>query len=217
MIVVLGSRHDAAATALVERWPHSALCSAEDLVSEGWVWEERRRTWVIDGARVDDREVTGVFIRRAGVYPEELITTHQADRAFLAAECRAFLMYVLATTGARVVNPVSDGAFGEEALRPERWTPRATELGIAIRPLRITHDGPMSLPSSVTAIEVAAGEVFGDASSLHDPARALTSALSLAWGVLLFDEDGRLVTITTSRAPSDAAASVLHRWLETRS
>jgi hypothetical protein len=217
MIVVLGSRHDAAATALLERWPHSALCSAEDLVSEGWVWGERRRTWVIDGGPVDDREVTGVFIRRSGVYPEELITTQQTDRAFLAAECRAFLMYALATTGARVVNPVSDGAFGEEALRPERWTVRATELGIAVRPLRLTNDGPMSLPSSVTAIEVAAGEVFGHAPALRDRARALTSALSLAWCVLLFDEDERLITITTARPPGDAAVPALHRWLERRS
>ena len=126
VIVVAGSRHDPVATDLAEQWPDAALCSAEDLTASGWIWPSRPgdgpATWVVDGAVVPDSQVTGVFVRRATVYAEELTATHPDDRAYLAAEAHAFLVYVLHRTAATVVNPVDDGgAFGESALRPEHW------------------------------------------------------------------------------------------------
>jgi hypothetical protein len=43
--------------------------------------------------------------------------------------------------------------------------------------------------------------------------RRLVDALAIAWGVLIFDERHRLVTITAEPRPSDAAAATLGRLL----
>lgn len=220
MIVVVGSSHDSVATDLVASWPQAALCSAEDLVRPGWVWhhgQSASRTWVVDAKRVSDSDVTGVFVRRPTVYPEELMTTHPADRAFLASETHAFLTFVLATTSARVVNPVIEGAFGEEALRPHRWSAAASELGIPIRPLRVTSEPQRRTTYRTSQVEVVGDEVFGDVPQrLLDISGRLAQRLGLGWGVFLFDARSRLVTVTASRRPSDVAAAALGHFLEAR-
>lgn len=220
MIVVVGSSHDSVATDLVALWPQAALCSAEDLVSPRWVWRHRQpasRTWVVEGKQISDDHVTGVFVNRASVYAEELMTTHPDDRAFLASEIHAFLVFVLATTSARVVNPINEGAFGEPALRPHRWTQLALQLGIPLRPLRVTSESRRPTRYRTFTVEVVGDEVFGDAPrSLHESARRLAGALEIGWGVFVFDSRKRLVTVTTARRPSEVAAAALGRLLETK-
>ena len=218
MIVVVGSRHDSVATDLVALWPNAALCSAEDLVHAGWVWHQAQpasRIWVVDSRPVSDDDVTGVFIRRATVYPQELRTIHPDDRNFLASECHAFLTFVLATTSARVVNPVNEGTFGEHALRPYRWTTAASKLGISVRPLRVTSEARRPVRYRTFQVEVAGDEVIGDAPSRTLYAtRVMAEALGINWGVFVFDARHRLVTVTTARRPSDAAAAALGRLLK---
>src|SRR4029450_746262 len=88
-------------------------CGAAHPPPPGWRWpvaSPEPARWVVDGRVVDDHEVTGVFVRRTHVYPEELVSTHPDDRAYLAAESTAFLIFVLSRTAARVVNPVAAGA-----------------------------------------------------------------------------------------------------------
>src|ERR1051325_11515909 len=220
MIGVGGSSHDSVAPDLVASWPQAALCSAEDLVRPGWVWrhgQSASRTWVVDAKRVSDGDLTGEFVRGATVYPEELMTTHPADRAFLASETHAFLTFVLATTSARVVNPVIEGAFGEEALRPHRWSAAASELGISIRPLRGTSEPRRRTTYRTSQVEVVGDEVFGDVPRrLLDSSRRLAQALGIGWGVFLFDARSRLVTVTASRRPSGVAAVALGHFLEAR-
>ena len=111
MIVVVGSRHDLWLRNLSRhgRMQHSVPLK---ILFGRRVWRYGRtasRTWVVDTKRVCDDDVTGVFVRRPTVYPEELTSTHPEDRPFLASEIHSFLTFVLATTSARVVNPVSDG------------------------------------------------------------------------------------------------------------
>ena len=218
MIVVVGSRHDSVAADLVASWPDAALCSAEDFVHQGWVWRHRQpesRTWIINAKPVRDEDVTGVFIRRPTVYAEELATIDPADRTFLASEIHAFLTFVLATTSARVVNPVIDGAFGEEALRPERWTAIASELGISLRPLRVASWQRRRTRYRTFEVEVVGDEVFGNAPlRIFEGALKLTRALGLAWGVFLFDARYRLITISGARRPSDAATDALASLLK---
>lgn len=220
MIVVVGSSHDSVATDLVASWPQAALCSAEDLVRPGWVWRHKQpasQTWVVDAKQVSDDDVTGVFVRRPTIYPEELMTTHPADRAFLASEIHAFLTFVLATTSARVVNSVIEGAFGEEALRPHRWTAAALKLGISVRPLRVSNEPLRRTTYRTSEVEVVGDEAFGDVPPrLLDSGRRLAQALGIGWGVFLFDARHRLVTVTTARRPSGAAAAALGRFLEAR-
>ncbi|HZF18443.1 MAG TPA: hypothetical protein VE008_01915 [Burkholderiales bacterium] len=218
MIVVVGSRHDPVAADLIALWPQAALCSAEDLVSPGWVWRHGRpasRSWIVDAKPIRDEDVTGVFIRRSSVYAEELATTHPADRSFLAAEAHAFLSFVLATTSARVVNPVIGGAFGEEALRPERWTAVASEMGIPVRPVRVTSEARRRAGYRTYEVEVVGSEVFGKGPArVLDGALRLAGKLDMAWGVLLFDTRHRLVAATGAQRPGEQATAALRRLLE---
>ena len=218
MIVVVGSRHDLVAQELVASWPDAALCSAEDLVRPGWVWRYGRtasRTWVVDTKRVCDDDVTGVFVRRPTVYPEELTSTHPEDRPFLASEIHSFLTFVLATTSARVVNPVSDGAFGEEALRPHRWVAAASEVGISIRPLRVTSEPGRQTRYRTCEVQVVGDEIFGDVPRrFADSARRLAQALGIGWAIFLFDAQLRLVTVTAARRPSNEAVAALAHLLQ---
>jgi hypothetical protein len=220
MIVIVGSRHDPVARGLAGAWPEAALCSAEDLVSPGWVWpleppkgDRRRpaRKWVIAGDVVDDRELTGIFLRRSAVYPEELAGVHREDRAYLAAEAQAFLSCVLATTAARVVNPVVDGAFGEEALRPDRWPLAAQAAGLAMHPIRMcSKPRRSSVQGTSRVVEVVGGDVIGDAPQrLRSGAAGLTADLGLSWATCIFDQQHRLVTITAARPPGPVAAAAL--------
>jgi hypothetical protein len=218
MIVVVGSRHDSVSTGLVASWTRAALCSAEDFISPGWVWrhgQSASRTWIVNTKQVRDEDITGVFVRRTTIYAEELATIHPADRAFLTSEVHAFLTFILATTSARVVNPVIDGAFGEEALRPERWTALASEVGISVRPFRVTSEPRRRTRYRTYEVEVVGDEAFGDAPArVLEGARRLAREMGLAWGAFLFDARYRLITISGARRPSDAAADALASLLK---
>jgi hypothetical protein len=219
VIVVVGSRHDPVVTELVERWPGAALCSAEDLTRPGWVWPSSATggppMWVVDGAPVADADVSGVFVRRATVYAEELTGTHAEDRTYLAAEIHAFLVYVLHRTGATVVNPVDDGgAFGEAALRPERWMAVAASLGVAVAPFRVRSARRPRPAEATELVEVVGGTALGPAPpELGAAAIAVCEGVGLQWAVLTFDRRGRLTAITTTARPSDEAVDHLGELL----
>ena len=215
MIVVVGSRHDTVATDLVQLWPDAALCSAEDLTRPGWFWPSRRAagsaTWVIDGAVVPDSRVSGVFVRRATVYPDELTGTHPDDRGYLAAEAHAMLVYALHRTAATVVNPVTDGgAFGEAALRPEHWMAVAGSAGAKVAPLVLRSTRRPRPATATTLVEVVGTQHVGEvAATLSDVAVEVCAALGLKWAALAFDRRRRLTAITTRSRPSAAAAARL--------
>jgi hypothetical protein len=220
VIVVLGSRHDKVAVALVDAWPSARLCSAEDLTRPGWACSlgtRRAQTWVVDGTVVDDDLVTGVFVRRSAVYAEELVTTHPDDRAYLAAEAQAFLVFMLAATRATVVNPVADGTLGDGVLRPDRWMRAAPDAGLVVAPLRLTHRPISRRPRKTFSVEVVGDQAFGDAPA--EPLRgavALARTLDLYYGTFVFDGRRRLITITTAPPPSVQAAAALGRLLAAR-
>jgi hypothetical protein len=213
MIVVIGSRHDTVAAALVDAWPNAALCSAEDLTRPGWVWRLNRSQssrWVIGGEIVDDEDITGVFVRRSAIYPEEFLSTHPDDRTYLAAETQAFLIFVLAATRALVATPVADGALGDEAIRPERWILMARQAGVSVAPLRLTSNRLHRRQLHPVVVEVVGSEVFGNA-PLQSKAAALkiVHQLNLLWAAVVFDGRHRLLTITSARPPCDEAVHAL--------
>jgi hypothetical protein len=217
VIVVVGSRHDPVARGLVEALPSALLCGADDLTRSGWVWplgSPEDACWVVEGRVVPDREVTGVWVRRNYVYPEELVGTHPDDREYLAAEATAFLVFVLSRTGARVVNPVGDGALGDDIVRPERWMPVAAAAGVPVRPLRMRAGDGLTPPPRTTRATVAGGEVFGDATpARRRAAQAMAAALGLPYVVFVFDGQRRLVTLSTLMAPGDDEIAALAGFL----
>ena len=206
---------------MVEALPSAVLCSAEDLTRPGWVWplsSPERSRWVVNGSVIDDREVTGVFVRRSCVYPEELVSTHPDDRAYLAAESTAFLAFVLSRTAARVVNPVADGALGDDAIRPERWMPAAADLGLNPASLRLKPNGSVRPPVKAATAEVVGRDVFGDAPArLRAAATELAAALGLIYAAFVFDSKRRLVAVSAGRPPSEAALVALGSVLGRRS
>lgn len=221
MIVVVGSRHDPVAVALARSWPSAALCAAEDLVRPGWRWRSATLTtrqdggrWVVDGEIVNDADVTGVFVRRSGVYPEEFPSTHPDDRAYLAAESHAFLVFLLSATRATVANPVVDGALGEEAIRAERWLAAAAQAKTEVVPLRVTDDGVPRRAAEHFVVEVVGDEAFGLASTgVKMAARRIVRRLGLAWATVLFDRRQRLLAVTAARPPGEQAIAALGRLL----
>lgn len=220
MIVVLGSRFDTVADSLVRALPAAALCSAEDLTLPGWLWPlgpGDANRWVIQGKVVDDREITGVLVRRTWVYPEELVQTHPDDREYLAAEALAFLTFVLARTGARVINPVQGGAIGEEIFRIERWLPAAVDAGLELKPLRLSARREAAAADFAFTIEVVGSDAFGSPSSdLATKSINFVRLLGLAYAVLVFDAENRLAAISASSSPSSAALPALAALLSRR-
>ena len=219
MIVVIGSRHDTVATDLAAGWLDAALCSAEDLMRPGWVWPSEpgdiQATWVVAGEVVPDCDVTGAFVRRATVYADELTGTHPDDRAYMAAEAHAVLVYVLHRTAAVVVNPVDDGgAFGEGVLRPEHWMAVASSLGLEVAPLNLRSNSQTQRVGATDLVEVVGDQSLGSsAASTGDAAVSICASLRLRWAVVAFDEQARLTAITTRPRPSDRAAAHLERLL----
>ena len=170
--------------------------------------------WVVDGEIVNDAEVTGVFVRRSGVYPEEFPSTHPDDRAYLAAESPAFLVFLLSATRATVANPVVDGAFGEEAIRAERWLAAAAQAKTEVVPLRVTDDGVPRRAAEHFVVEVVGDEAFGLASTgVKMAARRIVRRLGLAWATVLFDRRQRLLAVTAARPPGEQAIAALGRLL----
>ncbi len=219
MIVVVGSRHDGVAAALVGAWPGAELCSAEDIAQPGWIWRTDATVpsrWVIGNRPVADDEVTGVFVRRSCFYPEEFTSTHADDRAYLAAEAHAFLVFVLGATRATVASPVTDGALGDEAVRPERWIPAALESGFAVSPLRLTSRRARPRRLHPYAVEVVGDEAFGAPSErLRAACIAMADCLGMKWATIVFDGHHRVLAVTSTQPPTAAAVAALGRMLAT--
>ncbi len=219
MILVLGSRHDPVAAALVRDWPRAALCSAQDLTRAGWCWHSPAASagparWVVDGQPLDDEQVSGVFVRRSTVYAQELQNTHHEDRSYLASELHALLVFVLASTRARVANPVADGGMGDEALRHERWLPVALACGLRVAPLRLASGKALSRHWQVRQLQAVGEQVFGAA-----PPRVVAAVsgvlqrLGLQWAHFIFDARWQLRSISCASTPGREAAAALGRLL----
>ena len=171
--------------------------------------------WVVDGEVVGDDEISGVFVRRSAVYPEEFLSTHPDDRSYLAAEAHAFLVFVLAETRATVANPVADGALGDEAIRPERWISAAGDAGLSVAPLRLTESPPRRTPAS-TRLSSRWSATRPSGMGRHGrrlAALRIAHELDLLWATVVFDGRHRLLTVTSARPPGDDAVDALGRLL----
>ena len=221
MIVVVGSRHDPVAVALARSWPCRRPVRGGGLGATGLALAigdidhaAGCGRWVVDGEIVNDADVTGVFVRRSGVYPEEFPSTHPDDRAYLAAESHAFLVFLLSATRATVANPVVDGALGEEAIRAERWLAAAAQAKTEVVPLRVTDDACAAARGR--ALCRRGGRRRGLRPGLHrrqDGGRRIVRRLGLAWATVLFDRRQRLLAVTAARPPGEQAIAALGRLL----
>src|ERR1700674_4065238 len=112
MIVVVASRRDVVATALVTLWSKygARLLTPDDLCKPGWRYEPGRPedgTAVIDGAPVGVRHIGGVLVRLGSIDASDLPQFAPADRRYAAAEMTAFLISWLSELTCPVINPPS--------------------------------------------------------------------------------------------------------------
>jgi len=219
LIVILGSQYDPVAVGLAKSWADAELCTAEDLVSPGWSWqvaENDQPTWVISGNTVPDKDVTGVFVLRSAVLPDELATIHQDDRVFMSSELRAFITFLLASTRALVVNPIVNHTFGEDSLRREWWVTFAKKADVPVYRKRITHLlNARPLPGVAWKVEVVGSETFSDApESICKRAKKTAQAADFLWGIFSFNSRRSLIDISTGKMPSHEAAKALYQILK---
>lgn len=108
-----------------------------------------------------------------------------------------------------------DGAFGEESLRPERWTAQALKLGIEHYPFRVAASpGRRKPPRVAWRLEVVGDRVFGSGPKLvTTAAQSIAAALGLDWATCAFDRRYRLLGVTCGSPPGQEAADALGRLL----
>lgn len=140
MLVVVASRHDEPAKALVTRWAaHDArLLTCEDLSVAGWRhYSDGRRPSraVISGREVGVEEISGVLTRLPCVVEHELTHIIPVDRAYVAAEMTAFLTAWLTGLRCPVVNRPTPTCLSGPNWRPEQWVYAAAQVGIPVHPL----------------------------------------------------------------------------------
>ena len=141
MIVVLASRYDELAQALVARWQpyHAALLTCDDLSVCGWrdfLGHSKTSTAVVGGREIAAEEISGVLTRVPSIFEQELLHILPADRAYVAAEMTAFLTSWLSRLTCPVLNRPTPTSLSGPYWRPEQWTAVATRLGIPVRPVR---------------------------------------------------------------------------------
>jgi hypothetical protein len=135
MIVVLASRLDPEARALVAAWSHAdaALLSAEDISTVGWDFDPSDPaggTAVVEGRRVRIAQLRGVLTRRPAVIAEELARIAPSDRTYVAAEANAFLVAWLSALPCRVVNEPTPTSLCGPAWDRWRWQAAAARAGL---------------------------------------------------------------------------------------
>ena len=133
MFLVLASRFDHQAIALVESWNGAWLLTPEDLSMPGWAYRFSRpdeAVFVLDGRRVEAAEISGVFTRIPHVMAHELAHIVATDRDYVAAEMQAFLLAWLTSLRCPVVNRPTPACLAGPSWGPERWIHEAVKLGI---------------------------------------------------------------------------------------
>lgn len=203
MIIVLASRHDPSARALVDgltEHGEAALITARDLSATGW----RHRvpggpeTLVIEGRPMQAERVTGIVVRLAAVTEDELPDIVAADRPYVAAEMNSFLQSWLDAIGCPVFNRPVGAYLCGPGWRPEQWTHLAWRLGIPAEPMTRTqllaeNASAAPLTSALETVTVIGTRCFG---APDVRLRQAAAQLAAEAGVLLLAahfRDGRFV------------------------
>ena len=215
MIVVVGSRFDAAARAIVDRWPggEARLLTADDLTVAGWRWSAdagAHEVAVVSGQHVRCDSIRGVLTRRPAVLPLELTAIADADRSYVAAETTAFLAAWLSNLRCPVLNRPCGSCLSGPNWTIERWLITAAGLGIAVRPCRrtvpaVAPAGTDAATERVDRVVVVGSEVVGNIDARRADA---AMRLARAAGADLFEArfcGAELVAATTCPDLTDPA------------
>ena len=186
MIVIVASRWDAAAAAYASRCAaHDVrILTARDLSLAGWRqylhWAEGE-TAMIDGQVVPQQQITGVLTLVRGVSVEEPVEIVPRDRAYVAAEMTAFLLFWLSRLTCPILNRPTPACLSGPDWRPEKWVRTAFQAGIPAVPVhRLAAFGNLRAPEEAAAgvvdVTVVGPRTFGEVDPcLHRCARQLAA------------------------------------------
>jgi hypothetical protein len=167
MIVVLAGDKDAAARSLVARWQayDAHWITPAGLSVAGWRCYSHSlnpSTCVLSGRVVESREITAVLTRLPCVTEYDLPHIQPPDRAYVAAEMTAFLVWWLGSLDCPVLNPPTPTGLAGPNWRSEQWAHCAAGLGIPVRPVLRTVSRYASSTASEPAVASVKATVVGD-------------------------------------------------------
>lgn len=207
MLVVVASRDDPQAGALVGAWADRAsVLIPQDLSVRGWRDCRRGRsgTAVVNGRTVGVDEIEGVLVRLPCIAEYELGHIEADDRDYVAAEMTAFLSAWLSDLPCPVLNrPTGESLMGPY-WRTEKWVLTAAKLGIPVITARRSvpagvDDGLVQAQPPSAQVNVIGHTCVGDA---DEPVRRWATALAAEAGVGLLR--ARFTTIDGGMAFLDA-------------
>lgn len=187
MIVVFAGEHDQYARELTRRWADrgALLMTPRDLSRAGWkcnLNDPDHSMCVIGGVVYDADRIDGILVRSTMILESDLSHIASSDRAYVAAEINAFMIYWLATLGRLVMNPPTPRSLSGPGWYPEHWLRCAYSVGLRVKPLRrlvsVPHIIPLGWPQydgPLTELIVVGERCFGTS----DPALKV-KACSLA-------------------------------------
>jgi hypothetical protein len=196
MIVIIASRHDTVASALLQCWKsHDVrLLTPEDLSCTGWRYfpdNVYSSTAVIGGQEVASREISGVLTRLGGIPQQELGHIVAADRAYVAVEMTAFLLEWLTSFPGSVLNRPTPTCLSGPAWRREQWAYAAAGVGIPVSPVERRecfgcHRVVTESTANIVTITVVGKRCIGEA---HTTLAQQAQHLAAAAGVDLLSVD----------------------------
>jgi hypothetical protein len=141
MIVIVASRYDAPARRLKDRWADAGaqLFTCADLSVSGWrccVSDPLGSTAIIGGVEVKRSEIGGIFTRLQWVWEGELVDIVADDRAYVAAEMSAFLLFWLSGLTCPILNRPTANSLNGPGWGRERWNFEASKAGMRVNPIR---------------------------------------------------------------------------------
>lgn len=139
-ILIVASAGDEAALRLPERLsrPEIVVMTPADLSRPGWLYRPGtdRSALVAGGETLKSEQIAAVVTRLAWISELELGHIAAGDRAYVAAEMGAFLLAWLSEFRGPVANRPGPTCLCAPFWRHERWIARASELGLAVEPVR---------------------------------------------------------------------------------
>jgi hypothetical protein len=190
MIVILASRWDPTANATAASWAHRpvGVMTPQDLCTAGWrqhLGAADRITpdvAVVQGQLIPQQDITGVLTRLPWVTDSEVVEIAAHDRAYVAAEMTAFLLFWLSRLKCPVLNPPTPMCLSGPYWRAEQWAQLAARAGIPVQTVR--RDTRPALPVDAApsqAVTVIGRRIFGEADpDLLEQTRRLAELANVA-------------------------------------
>lgn len=193
-VLMFANAGDEVAAGFVRRYARCGvrLVTPRDLSRAGWLCEFRDGASsvqaVVDGRPVPQGRLAGVIARLGCVTTADLPHIEAGDRAYVAAEMRAFLAAWLHALPCPVLNRPSPTCLAGNWWPPHKWVQTAVRLGIRVSVVEQRVDlgasrrrhHPTTRDASVTNVTIVGSRTIGRASPrLVRQARMLSHAAGL--------------------------------------